>query len=270
MRSSFALVLVPFALSTLACSMLHAGAKADGGTSDGGAVAVVNAAPNPPPPTPDNVNQVARFPDEASLNNTAAKIADPHQIARNSVPGGAIVATLNTGTDTVQIASHDNFFLCSFSDPKNAGHTLEGWISQGAFVAGPTPSPAAGCPAGQVKLEFEDAYFCGRECKVDKDCPGGKSCSGERERRHQRQGGRGDLHVHDPAPGTTPSTPSAATTIVGVQPPPTNGTCPAKYILASDKMCHFECSKSPLQCPPKSRCTATLTTPTTPACEEQH
>jgi len=270
MRSPFALLLVPFALSTLACSMLHAGAKADGGASDGGAVAETDAAPNPPPPTPDNVNQVARFPDEVSLNNTAAKIADPHQIARNSVPGGAVVATLNTGTDTVQIASHDNFFLCSFNDPKNAGHTLEGWISQGAFVAGPTPSPAAGCPAGQVKLEFEDAYFCGRECKVDKDCPGGQSCSGSANIITNGNAGAPTATCTIPAPGTTPSTPSSATTIVGVQQPPTNGTCPAKYILASDKMCHFECSKSPLQCPPKSRCTATLTTATTPVCEEQH
>jgi hypothetical protein len=33
-------------------------------------------------------------------------------------------------------------------------------------------------------------------------------------------------------------------------------------------MCHFDCTKSPLQCPPKSRCTAKLTNPKQPVCEE--
>jgi len=177
------------------------------------------------PPTPDNVNQVARFPDEVSLNNTAAKIADPHQIARNSVPGGAVVATLNTGTDTVQIASHDNFFLCSFNDPKNAGHTLEGWISQGAFVAGRRRRRPR-VPAGQVKLEFEDAYFCGRECKVDKDCPGGQSCSGSANIITNGNAGAPTATCTIPAPGTTPSTPSSATTSSASSSPRPTGRAP--------------------------------------------
>jgi hypothetical protein len=279
MRPIFALLLVsiaPLALSSAACSMLHSGASTDAGVADAGvAVAAIDAAPpSALPPVPDNVNQVARFPDEVSLNNATVKIADPHQVARNSVPGGALVATLNVGTETIQISSHENFVLCSFSDPKAPGHTLEGWIAQGAFVPGPTPAPTTGCQAGQVRLEFEDSYFCGRECKVDKDCQTGQSCSG---RANLFTNGKVGAQVDTctiPAPGTTPSlptTPTATTTIVGVQQPPqANGTCAAKYILASDHLCHFECNKSPLQCPPKSRCTAMLTGPQAPVCEEQH
>jgi hypothetical protein len=228
---------------------------------------MADAAPNAPPPVPDNVNQVARFPDEASLNNANVKIADPHVAARNSVPGGTLVATLAIGTDVVEIASHDNFVLGSFNDPKNASHTLEGWIAQAAFVPGPTPPPKGTCGAGQVMLVSEEQDFCGRACKGDKECPSGQTCSGKANLYVAGKTGAETDTCTIPAPGTTPSTPTS--TIIGVQQPPAaNGTCAAKYIMASDHMCHFECNKSPLQCPPKSRCTAKLTTPQTPVCEE--
>jgi hypothetical protein len=271
MRSVFAFVVVSLAASSLACSLLHKSEATDAGATDAGAAAT-DAATAGPPPTADNVNQVARFPDETSLGNASAKIEDPRVTVRNAVPSGAAVATLTMNTPVVEMASHDTFVLVSFSDPKNAGHTLMGWVGKEAFVPGPSPAPKAGCPAGMERMVVEDQPFCGKVCSADKDCPKGETCSG----RANSYGPGGALGPEKdtctvPAPGTPPSAPPApgGATILGVQQPPGPGnSCPAKFVLASDKMCHLDCSKSP-QCPPKSRCTATLTNPKQPVCEEQ-
>jgi hypothetical protein len=164
--------------------------------------------------------------------------------------------------------------LATFSDPKNASHTLEGWIAQAAFGGGGAPSPRAGCPAGETTVESPGAgQFCGRVCKTDKECPAGQTCSAKANLVVNGKAGAETSTCTLPG-GPSPTPPSSAavtpssTTIPGVQEPPgAGGTCAAKYILGSDHLCHFECNKSPLQCPPHARCTAHLTTPTTPVCE---
>ncbi len=271
---------LPLAFSSLGCSLLHHGASGDGGTdgstlalSDGGTAAAVTA---------DNSNDVARFPDEVSLNNASAKIGEGHVAVHNSVPGGTTVATLGLGADVVQIASHEGFILCTFTDPKNASRTLEGWVPQAAFGGGGSaPSPKGGCPAGQSVLVGPDQKdFCGKTCKVDKDCPTGETCAGKATLLVAGKpgaetstctipGGPGPTPTPSGSPSATPATPTTpTTTIAGVQEPPgANGACAAKYIMASDHLCHFECNKNPLQCPPHARCTAHLTTPATPVCE---
>ena len=180
-RAFVAPVMSLFALPLLGCPVHHEAATAvDAGVIDAGvAVLVPLDAGAPPVAPPANVNQVGRFPDESSLNDAIAKIADPNVSARNAVPGGALVATLRIGTPVTQVAKHETFILCVFSDPKNAARNLEGWVAEQAFVPGPTIPSKSACPAGQTRLMIDEQDFCGRVCKSDGDCQGGLTCSGK-------------------------------------------------------------------------------------------
>jgi hypothetical protein len=237
-------------LGLFGCSMLHHGATAtDGGTTDGAPAAslVVDAAAPAPPPTPDNVNQVGRFPDETPVNDVEAKVADPSIVARNAAPGGAAVATLRFGTPVVEIAKHETFLLCSFADPKNPTHTLEGWIAEQAFVAGPTVPSKAGCSTGQTRLMFDEQDFCGRVCKNDSDCQAGQVCEGKA---NVLVGGKPGAEVTTctVSPNGAPAAGPPA-----ILPAGAGNACTAGYLYAAnDKLCHKDCSKG--ACPAKSHC----------------
>jgi hypothetical protein len=182
-RSSSLLLLPLLGLPLAGCSVLDK-TKAevvDAGHDAAVALVILEAgAPPPLPVIPSNVNQVARFPDEVSANETEAKIADPAVSARNSVPGGALVATLRLGTPVTQIAKHESFILCEFADPKNGANHLEGWLAEQAFVAGPTIPGKAACPHGKTLLIADEQEFCGTTCKSDADCKDpGLACVGK-------------------------------------------------------------------------------------------
>jgi hypothetical protein len=258
--STLAAVGLPLVVALGGCSLMHHEAAAgDAGPSDAAAVVAVIDASVAPPPTPDNVNQVGRFPDEVAIGDVAAKIADPNVSARNAVPGGALVATLRLGTPVTQIAKHDTFILCVFPDPKSSTRTLEGWIAEQAFVPGPTVPSKASCPVGQVRLivTADDQDFCGRVCKNDSDCQSGQVCSGKANLFANGKPGADVDTCTMPLPGA-PAPSNAGKPVPGIQvPPPAGKGCPAGFVLTSgDKLCHLDCTKGP--CPAGAKCTHAL------------
>ncbi len=244
-------------------SIRHEATSADAGARDA-AVAVLDAGA-PPIAAPENVNQVGRFPDEVTLNDAPAKILDKSNVsARNAAPGGMLVATLRLGTPVTQIAKHESFILCTFPDPKSPTRTLEGWIAEQAFVAGPTVPSKAICPPGKARLVFDEQDFCGRVCKSESDCQSGQTCTGKASLFANGKvgaevttctiptGGAGDAGA---SPGNATAT--ATKPVTGLQMPPFPGNvCPPAFVLASDKLCHRDCAKGP--CPSGAKCVRAL------------
>ena len=190
----------------------------------------------------------------------AAKIADAHATARNSVPGGTVVASLRQGEEVVQIAEHGKFVLCTFPDPKDATKRLEGWVADEAFKAGPTPPlpKTATCPGTQVHLISDENVFCGDVCKEDKDCPASApKCTGH-----------ANSYV-DGKEGPAVTTCTVAVVAAPIVSPPTmlgqvhagvqtqplpGGLCLATFALAPDKLCHKKCPTGN-ECPSGLACT---------------
>jgi hypothetical protein len=262
LRASLAPVLPRFAsaataLTLAGCSLMHHGAaQGDAGAADSGVAVAVIEAGALPPVVPENVNQVGRFPDELSLNDTAAKIADPNVSARNAVPGGVLVATLRLGTPVTQVAKHDTFILCLFPDPKNPARTLEGWVAEQAFVPGPTVPSKTVCATGMTRLMIDEQDFCGRVCKNDSDCQSGQVCTGKASLLANGRTGAEVTTCTIPLSGGAPAggaTSNAGKVVPGVQTPPLPGNvCPATFVLAGDKLCHKDCTRAP--CPLGAKC----------------
>jgi hypothetical protein len=257
-RSPFIALLLPlFALSLSSCSHKGEVAKTDVGATDA-AVTVLDAGPSvAPPPAPENVNEVGRFPDEQALGNVAAKIADPNVSARNAVPGGVLVATLRIGTPVTQIATHDKFILCIFPDPKNATHDLEGWVAEQAFVPGPTVPSKAACGTGQTRLMIDEQDFCGRVCKNDSDCTSGQACIGKASLFANGKMGADVTTCTIPSSGAPAAGGGSTGKIVpGIQQAPlAGGSCLPNFVMGPDKLCHHSCSGG---CPAGSKCAHAL------------
>jgi hypothetical protein len=126
------------------CKLLNKGDDAAEAGSDASApVAVVeDAAPAPAPAAPvaaANAGQVGRFKDETAMNEPATTAsAGSAQVA----PGTSReVAFLKAGTAVTKIAQRredalkTDYFLVTFTDPKNPAQVLMGWISANAFKA---------------------------------------------------------------------------------------------------------------------------------------
>src|SRR5262245_28374347 len=85
--------------------------KKKGEVSDAAAEAEADAVVDAAPPGPEatNADQVARFPDEAAIDHTAAALAGAKTNVRKTPPSGEVIASLAKGTNVVQIASHDKY-----------------------------------------------------------------------------------------------------------------------------------------------------------------
>jgi hypothetical protein len=183
------------------------GVGADGGdeagTEEVADATVVDAAPAAAAPTAKNAADVARFPGETKIEDEATKTASV-TVAHTAPRGGTSVATLKAGTDVTKIASFQDGFLVTFTDPKDATSTLMGWIGKEAFVslavvitdagakaadasvakdAGPVVSVDAGkvalkCAGTQLAVVLSAGTVCRKRCSTDADCGGAKgSCS---------------------------------------------------------------------------------------------
>lgn len=186
----------------LPCLMLLAGCPKKGGDADaaaeGGADPDATAATPPPTPaaTPDakNKSDVARFEAETKIEDDAQKPA-VWANARTSPKGGNLVASLKPGTDVTKIAEHQDCFLVTFADPKDANVTLMGWIEKSSFTyvapkdAGPKDGSTDAAPvdagavvdAGPPKCAANEERVtlsatttaCKKKCKDDKECKNG-------------------------------------------------------------------------------------------------
>jgi len=256
--------LLPIAFVVVACHKNDAAAPTDAGATDAG-VAVVDAGPIVLA-EPSNEASIGRFGDETKLADVAATIADPHANARNSVPGGALVASLRQGEAVVQIAQHDKFFLCTFPDPKDSTKRLEGWVADEAFKPGPTqPIPkTATCPNPQVHLMVDEQIFCGNICKEDKDCPGGQRCVGQASSYVEGHAGPSVTTCTVPAGGSAapPANLQAGVQVAPIAP----NACLTGYGYGTDKLCHRLCPHGN-ECPAPSRCVARDTTTGLAACQ---
>jgi hypothetical protein len=290
-RLGFAFALALVAMSA-GCSWADAlrGKGADAGSDAGPAVLTFLDAQPPPPPAPPvafpvNVNQVARFPDEVMLHGVEAKVMDPQVTARNSVPSGAPVATLRLGTPVKQIARHESFVLCEFTDPKTAGRLLEGWLGEQAFVAGPSVPRKTPCTAGQTLLVFEDQDFCGRTCKTDADCPSDLACVGKANLVTSGKPGAETAtctvrSAGEPGPSSFPTPSSPSTDANGDAsaprprrripfirlPPGPGGICQTDFVLGIDGACHLACPHGDDDCPVMATCSTKVTEDRTPVC----
>jgi len=145
--------------------------------------AIVDSGPAAPEAT--NVNDVARFGDEAKIDREVAKTEAPLTIARKAPPYGDPVARLARATEVTKIASHDGRFLVTFANPKKAGERLMGWVGPEAFKA---PAAAAQkckadkeCAAGFVCIPHETGTKCEKSCAPTNTaaCPAKYECKGE-------------------------------------------------------------------------------------------
>ncbi|HEY2511753.1 MAG TPA: hypothetical protein VGI39_12885 [Polyangiaceae bacterium] len=272
------------------------------------AALVLDAQPPGPPPvtiTATNVDDVARFPDEAKLHGEIGKIADAQVAARNSVPSGSVVAMLRLGTPVTQVSRHDAFLLCQFADPKNPQQTLLGWIGEQAFIPGPTVPRKLGCPRGQSLLEFDEQDFCGRVCRSDADCTGGLVCTGRANTvvsgkpgpevstctmttsvggasgSSRPSGAAGDAIEDGGHPAPLPTLlPAIVTRDAGADSAPRSGRsavwirvpqgpmgmCPDGYVSAIDHFCHKACPGGDSDCPIDGLCTPRMTADQSPVC----
>lgn len=162
--------------SLLACDLLKKKVGADG--ADGAAATATDgaAATTADTPTTDgsagtaatpvsdpaadaaNKAKVARYGDEQKLAGEADKLLSG-AAARTFPPNGDFIVSLPPGTEVKKIATHDEFVLIGFTNPKDPKESLIGWVTPNAFKAMPD--------AGPPKTA---------QCKADSDCKGGARC----------------------------------------------------------------------------------------------
>lgn len=142
-------------------------------------------------PLAANESDVKRLPSEEKIDEDAT-LEWAKADARAEPGTGKLVATLTKGTKAHFVARAGHSVLATFPDPTDASKTLLGWITENAFVAGTAPiagavlkhpdggviatARSAGVCAAGLTLLFGDDAFCGKTCKVDKDCTGGQVC----------------------------------------------------------------------------------------------
>ncbi|MBS2011315.1 MAG: hypothetical protein JST00_00270 [Deltaproteobacteria bacterium] len=176
--------------------------KKGGGDQDAApeAAPVVEAAEAAAPaPVAKNAADISRFGAEKPIANETAKLVDAFNTVRTGPGQGQTVATLKAGTDVTKIAEHQNSFLITFADPKDANTLLMGWVGKGAFVADivivdagpkdaavvdaakppvPDAGPAGPCPPGQELIVglVANRAVCKKRCTAVTDCSN-KICS---------------------------------------------------------------------------------------------
>lgn len=172
--------------------------EAEAGTGPTAEAADAEPAPAPAPaPAPTAVTaknsaDVARFPGETAIEDDDMKLASAG-IARAAPKSGAIVATIQPGTDVTKVAEYQNSILVTFADPKDASSTLMGWIGKESFTVSAVkrldagvrdasaPVDAGGkvdpkkltCPLGMVAVVLSKDPTCRKRCTKDSDCKGG-------------------------------------------------------------------------------------------------
>lgn len=200
MRSGSACVVFAL-LSLVACDKLKK-KSADAGTTASTSTATAepsaSAAPSPDDGGADsgaavtaaNEKDIKHFPDEEKAEAESYTVEWPTVDARTEPSTGKVVATLAKGTKATLQARKGRSVLVMFADAKDATKMLLGWVAEDAFVPGTAPPPVVVhtgsgppkstgvCSAG-LTLLFDADAFCGKTCKVDKDCTGGLTCSGQ-------------------------------------------------------------------------------------------
>jgi hypothetical protein len=171
-------------------------------------------------PIGKNAAAVARFATEAAVD-------EPKMIGQTATPrtqpsGGAVVATLKTGTIVTRIATNAGHSLIVFPDPNVPADNLMGWVTDAAFSAAVVPRPPrpdAGADAGaapvdagpppvvdagppgwepttctkekNVAVKTPTGYACRHVCTDNKECTKGtKKCE--------------TVELYNPEPGKTP------------------------------------------------------------------
>lgn len=242
------------------CDKFKKNADADAAAPDTDAAAAVDpdAGATPAPvaqAAAANEPDIARFPDEAKLDNVAATVAR-FSNAREVPQSGKVVAQLQKGTAVTEIASRKDAFLVTFADPKDPAKRLMGWIPADSFTAAPVVDAGVvtkipSCVAGDTVL-ISDTVFCGRVCNTDADCPTpGQACRGASNR---FVNGKADAAVKVCVVFSAPAQPTGtAAKVPGVTPvtppPPTGdvvaasgGSCPVEFFLIrQDGQCHKRC-----------------------------
>ena len=139
-----------------------------------------DAAPAGPPPTPDNVNQVGRFPDEVEPERRRGEDRRPTDRRaqrrprrrgrrdpppRHDGPAGRLARQLHS---------------LPLRRPEELGAHARGVDRKGGLRRRARPSPRRrAAPAGQTRLIFDEQDFCGHLCKNDSDCQAGQTCAGK-------------------------------------------------------------------------------------------
>jgi hypothetical protein len=168
-----------------------------------------DAAPTDPPEhsaLAANEDDIARFPDETTLDSVTATVQRTSSV-REAPLTGAVVMALGKDTEVVQVAEREKYSLVVFTDPNDSSRKLMGWLHQDAFAATAPQAPAAAakslsCKSPEIPL-FSDRPFCGRSCAVDTDCPAQQACKGSANKL-SKDGKVGDAvtictvyHAHD-------------------------------------------------------------------------
>jgi len=139
----------------------------------------------PATPTASNVNEIARFGDEAKIANEVVTTAAPLTIVRKSPPNGEWVARLAPRTEVTKIASHEGQYLVVFTNPKEPDDHLMGWIAESAFNAVPAVAQKCKadreCPTGSVCIPHEAGTKCEKGCSSTntRACAQHFACTGE-------------------------------------------------------------------------------------------
>ena len=191
--------------------------KKDAGATDAASSATPTEAAAPTASaTPEGAYEgdVKRYSDETKVDHVSATIAwYVVNVRSEASSGSSLIAVLKKGTDTTKLATKDNFYLVSFTEPSAPGRKLVGWIDQRAY----TPQIwDAGkhyitCSKTQVAIMLEGGQeLCVSPCSSDNDaCPTGQVCDGDAPK--SVQGSAGDMvefcRIGNKKGGTTPPTP---------------------------------------------------------------
>jgi hypothetical protein len=190
--------------------------KKDAGATDAASSAAPEAAAPAPSAAPEGANEsdVKRYPEETKVDHVPATIAwYVVNVRSEASSGSSLISVLKKGTDTMKLASKDNFYLISFTEPSAPGRKLIGWIDQKAY----TPQIwDAGkhfitCSKTQEAILLEGGHeLCVSPCSSGNDtCPTGQVCDGDAPK--SLQGSAGDnvefCRIGNKKGGTTPPAP---------------------------------------------------------------
>lgn len=258
-------------VTSSACDMLKKKGADDGGAEGGMAAADEAGAATTPAPAAGaaaNEDDIARFPDEAKLDNVAATVKRPYNV-RDAPPAGAIVAGVNNGQGVSQVASRGSYFLITFDDAKQ-GKKLMGWVHKDAFLPMAVDAGLVEpkCAAGEVAL-YGDTPFCGKVCDKETACPSGQACHGSAAKWNKGKAGEAvqvcTVYAHDAGATPTDGGSKLVTTLdagglttaidagggsglpaqTALVQAPTNGKCADNAAMVKkDSKCHLKCPQA--------------------------
>lgn len=253
-RGLFSWVLI-VGIASSGCGLLKK-KMAGGDDDDGGAGAADAATVTVSGTGASNEAAVTRYAKETPIASEEGVIARDGVQVKTAVGQGTIVATLNTGTPVLKVASYfSSGVLIVFDDPATPDDTkFLGWVSPAAFVS---PTGAAVTATATLK-PFDKPTIYVPPAKKDAGAVVVKPDAGAVVVKPDAGAQPAAVDAGAPAvkpdagAAPTPTTPPANPAGGLAFPPPPNGQCPAPF-QKLDGLCRRPCTND-AGCPRATKC----------------